>query len=184
MRPTLSIACGTLLSAIVFGAGFGPEHRATVALDDANILGMFRADNDAEIDMSDLAERNATSPEVREYATRINQDHSKARDEARELARKLRITPMMPLDYGSPLRHLTVMTQLSQKSGEDFDRKFVEIMVDDHREFMSNLNEKWIPGARNPELRTFLGKQLPAIRAHLATAQALQHKNKWALDRG
>ncbi len=61
---------------------------------------------------------------------------------------------------------------LAKKSGADFDKEYVDMMVDDHESDVK-LFEKAAKDAKDPEVRSFASAHLPTIQAHLQHIQTL-----------
>lgn len=61
---------------------------------------------------------------------------------------------------------------LAKKSGADFDKEYVDLMVKEHKSDVK-LFEKAAKGAEDSEIRSFASRQLPALQAHLDQASTL-----------
>lgn len=64
------------------------------------------------------------------------------------------------------------LTQLANLSGESFDRTFVEMMLADHREALS-LVQNALPRVSNREVAALLGKLVPVLELHRDVALTL-----------
>jgi putative membrane protein len=62
--------------------------------------------------------------------------------------------------------------RLAGKSGADFDKAFIAVMVSDHEDHVS-LFEKKAQNADDPDVRSFASDNLPKLKAHLEHAQQL-----------
>lgn len=126
------------------------------------------ADNGTdEVALAQLAAQRATSPDVRKYAEQLVKDHTEANNELMQLASSKSIK--IDKDDG----HGRTYKRLNNKSGADFDREFVEHMVDDHQDEIRRF-EKASQDAKDPEIRSFASKTLDHLRHHLQEAQSLQ----------
>jgi putative membrane protein len=67
--------------------------------------------------------------------------------------------------------------RLAKESGTDFDRDFIDRMVDDHEKDVK-MFEKKANDADDPDVRAFAAKQLPTLRQHLSQAQNLAQNEK------
>jgi predicted outer membrane protein len=67
--------------------------------------------------------------------------------------------------------------RLAGENSADFDREFIEMMVDEHE---SNVKafEKTADKADDPEVKAFAAKYVPALRQHLDQAKSLQNTLK------
>ena len=81
----------------------------------------------AEVELGQLASKNAQDPEVKKFGQMMVTDHGKANAELKTLAGKKNWT--MPTDIGS---HKSTMDKLQGLKGADFDKAYVDEMVSDH----------------------------------------------------
>jgi len=65
--------------------------------------------------------------------------------------------------------------KLSKESGADFDKKFINDMVDDHQEDIK-MFEKKAKDADDPQVRDFASRVLPHLQEHLQMAQDLKNQ--------
>jgi putative membrane protein len=61
---------------------------------------------------------------------------------------------------------------LSKKSGKEFDRAYMKMMVDDHQEDIKAF-EKSSNDAKDADIKAFASKTLPTLRMHLDSAKAV-----------
>lgn len=64
------------------------------------------------------------------------------------------------------------LQDLLQKSGQEFDRAYLELMVDGHRESIDIFESA--ERSQDPEIKQFASSQLPTLRQHLQQARDLQ----------
>ena len=126
-------------------------------------------DSLAEIELGKVAQQNAASPEVKKFAERMVNDHSTASKELEPIATKLGVTPPTA-PHG---KHAKMVQNLSKKTGEKFDKDYIDDMVKDHKKAVK-LFEKQSQKGESEELRQFAAKQLPTLQDHLKMAQDLQ----------
>src|SRR5256885_615180 len=83
----------------------------------------------AEVQLGELAKTKATNPQVKTFAEKMVTDHNKANDELRQiLSRKGAVLP-----EGLPRKENAAMDDMQKATGQDFDKKYVEHMVKDHK---------------------------------------------------
>jgi putative membrane protein len=126
------------------------------------------ADNLAEIDLGRLALKHATSEDVKTFARRIVDDHTKANSELNKIADTKRIILAAETDK----KHRTLMDRLLTLKGADFDHEFMKQMVNDHKEAVA-LFEREAKDGQDPQLRDFASKTLPTLREHLKLARKI-----------
>ena len=99
-------------------------------------------------------------------------DHSKANDELKALAAKKNVT--LPANIGS---HKSTLDELTGLSGAEFDKEYVEEMVDDHETDVAAFQRQADNGT-DPEVKAFAAKTLPVLKKHLDAIKAIQAKMK------
>jgi putative membrane protein len=146
------------------------------ALDDATIVAIFDAANTADIETGSLAVERASSKEVREFGAMLARDHKQVRQQGRDLAKKLGVTPTPPADDQSAKSHAAAMARLRSLSGAEFDRAFLQYEADFHKSVIDAVTSTLLPAIRNGELRKLVVQVAPAFEAHMMAAQNLEKK--------
>ena len=123
----------------------------------------------AEVALGKLAAEKATNAQVKEFANMMVMDHGKANEELMAIAKTKNIT----LPVAPDADHQKTMTDLSAKTGADFDKAYVDAMVDGHKKTASLL-EDGSKNCKDTELMAFATKTLPVVQAHLAKIEAIQ----------
>ena len=129
-----------------------------------------------EVKLGEIAQQNASLPRVKAFGQMMVQDHSKANEELKSLAGSKNVT--LPDSVGED--HSKHIQDLSKKTGKDFDKAYIDMMVDDHNEDI-DMFDKASKDLKDADLKAFAGKTLPTLRAHLDSAKAVQEalkKNK------
>ena len=127
--------------------------------------------DNSEVALGRLAQERAASPGVRDFGRTLEQDHSKARDQALTVARQLNVPPTDALapparQEEAKLRHL---------SGPAFDREFVRYMVKDHKKDIHDFEEQAKAGGPTAQLAQ---ATLPTLHKHLDMAEQLEKGGK------
>lgn len=123
----------------------------------------------AEVKFSEIALGKAEKPAVKEFAQMMITDHARANEELAALAKSKGATLPGQIDA----KHQEVADKLSGKSGEDFDQKYVAVMIKDHKKAVA-LFEKAAQKSEDPAIKSFAEKTLPTLRAHLEKIQSLK----------
>jgi len=123
----------------------------------------------AEVELSKVAETKATNAKVKEFATMMTKDHMTANEELMALAKTKNIT--LPTTVG--VDEQKTMGDLQKKSGAEFDKDYVDVMVTDHKKTI-DLFEKASTDAKDAEIKSFAIKTLPTLKNHLAAIEAIQ----------
>lgn len=127
----------------------------------------------AEVEMGKLAQTKAQSQDVKDFATRMVNDHSKANDELKSLAASKNVTLPASPDQDAQ-DHLADM---GKKSGADFEKDYIDMMVDDHDKTVSMFEDEE-QDAKDPDVKAWVSKTLPTLKEHQAAIKAIQDKHK------
>lgn len=123
----------------------------------------------AEVQMGETAEQKAMNAKVKSFASMMVMDHRKGNDELKTAATAKNIT--LPAAIGED--HQDMLTKLSQKTGKDFDKEYIDMMVKGHKKAI-DLFEKEASDGKDSVLRTWANNMLPALRQHLDSAKTIQ----------
>jgi len=96
-------------------------------------------------------------------------DHGKAGQELESLARKLRIDLPNALDNDGQKK----LKDLTAKSGADFDKAYVSVMVSDHKD-AAKLFEDGEKNCKDADLEKFAANTVVVIKKHLTEIEAIQ----------
>lgn len=121
-----------------------------------------------EVELGRLAVQNGASDAVKQFGQRMVDDHSKANTELISLATSKGVTLPTELDA----KHKEHITKMSGRTGAEFDREYVKMMVSDHIKDVSEFEKQSTKGA-DPDLKAFASKTLPTLQEHLQMARAL-----------
>jgi putative membrane protein len=121
-----------------------------------------------EVQLAQLAQQKASSEEVKAYAKRLEDDHTKANEELKKIAAERGVN--LPSDPGPHQAHITKFQNLS---GAEFDRAYARMQVQHHRKDISDF-QKQSNRSMDSMVKQFASSQLPILQEHLKQAQALQ----------
>jgi len=125
-----------------------------------------------EVELGKLAQQKSKNPDIKKFGQMLVEDHSKANAEVKTLAGKKNIN--LPTGMGS---HQSTFDKLKGLNGDDFDKEFVEDMVDDHEKDVSTF-QKESQNSSDPDVKAFAAKTLPVLQKHLDTIKGIQSKMK------
>lgn len=139
---------------------------STLSDDDNKFLMEAASGGMMEVELGQLAQQKAQNPKVKEFGAMMVTDHTKANNELKDLAQQKGATlPTMMKD-----EHQKHVKELSEKTGADFDKEYMDMMVDDHKEDVDKF-EKCSKDAKDADLKAFATKTLPVLAKHLAVAK-------------
>jgi putative membrane protein len=124
-----------------------------------------------EVEMGKVAADKASNEEVKRFAQRMVEDHSKANDELMQLANQKGVTVPKELDK----EHREKVDRLSKVSGAQFDKAYMDEMVKDHKKDLS-LFQKEAKDGKDPDVKSFASKTVPVLEEHFKMAQDLSKK--------
>ncbi|WP_426478499.1 DUF4142 domain-containing protein [Chryseobacterium sp. CBSDS_008] len=115
-----------------------------------------------EVMMGKLAATNAESSAVKSLGAMMVTDHTKANDELKKWASGIGYTLPASLDTEKQKMY----DDLKAKKGKDFDKKYTDLMVSDHKEDIEAFNKEASEG-KEASLKSFASKTLPTLKHHL-----------------
>jgi len=133
-----------------------------VAEDDAEFATEAAAGGMAEVEFGKLAVAKSTNAQVKAFADMMVSDHTKANEDLKAIAAAKNISLPSVLDE----MHQKKFNDLSKMTGRDFDKEYVNIMVDGHQK-THDLMEKEAKDGKDAELKAFAGKTAPVVKGHL-----------------
>jgi putative membrane protein len=136
---------------------------------DAAIGGM------TEVELGKLAAQKASSDQVKQFAQKMVNDHSKAGDQLKQLATKQNIQIADGLDS----KHQSRVDKLSKLSGADFDKAYVKDQLKDHQSDVKDFSAEAQNGT-DPNVKAFASSTLPTLQEHLDLVKNLNKAEKEA----
>ncbi|MDZ4802760.1 MAG: DUF4142 domain-containing protein [Bryobacteraceae bacterium] len=121
-----------------------------------------------EVQAAQMAQQKASSQEVRDYARKLEHDHSLANDKLKAIAKERQVS--LPTDVGA--EHKAMIGRLNALSGAEFDKAYMKAMVADHRKDIREF-EKASNRSMDSDLKNFASSTLPTLKEHLQQAGQL-----------
>ncbi len=125
----------------------------------------------AEVEMGKMGQKKATDLRVKEFATMMVNDHSKANSELNSILMSKKIV-MSDENKNKMNDH-----DLMNKTGMDFDKEYMKMMVEDHKNVI-DLFEKESQSGDDADLKAFATKTLPTLKKHLESANEIYSNMK------
>jgi putative membrane protein len=140
---------------------------------DERLIVRAAQDNLFEIQAGQLAAQKATNSSVKNFAQMMVRDHTNAIPYIQRVASARVVT--LPTDMGA--QNKARLDRLSGLSGASFDRAYMTEIVNSHHTDVALMQNQAEQG-KDQELKTQAARYLPALQAHLQTAeQILQQVN-------
>ncbi len=124
-----------------------------------------------EVELGKTAQKNAAGKEVKEYGKMMETDHTKANNELKKIAANKNIS----LPDALPREHAMHVSDMQSKTGNDFDKAYIKMMVEDHNKVIE-MFRKAATDNTDKDIRDFASKTLPVLEKHLAEAKAIKEK--------
>ncbi|MDB5122493.1 MAG: hypothetical protein JWP94_622 [Mucilaginibacter sp.] len=126
-----------------------------------------------EVELGKLAQEKAQNARVKKFGAMMVMDHSKANDKLAALAK----TKKIALPTGPNASDQKVIDKLSKLSGKDFDKAYVDDMIDDHKNDIKAFDNA-TKNCKDPDIKAFATKTLPVLKAHLDAINAVHDSMK------
>ena len=126
-----------------------------------------------EVMMGELAQKNGASQEVKDFGKMMVTDHSKANDELKALAAQKNIN--LPSTLGNEKQDK--YNDLAKKTGKDFDKDYIDLMVKDHEHDIDEFKEEADKG-NDPDIKAFAAKTLPTLQHHYDRIKQIRDAQK------
>jgi putative membrane protein len=127
----------------------------------------------AEVEMGEIGAKKATNGQVKAFAKRIVADHTKANEELVTVSKGKGV--QVPSSRTS-LHKATIEKFQQQDAGKNFDRDYMEQMVEDHKADVELFESAADNEQLDLDLRSYAKRTLPTLREHLKQAQTIQSK--------
>ena len=135
---------------------------------DSAFIGEVNASNEAELRLARLAQSRASADVVKRFAQKMETDHNSMQREWAAVAANsgVRITAAANPDLQGQ------MSRLERLSGTNFDRAYMGLMVENHRETLNKLQTSRRT-TRSSEVGQLVARGLPLVQEHLTLAQQI-----------
>ena len=179
MRRLATLAFSVLISvapAMAQAGKSGAEVRQqTLSEEDKKFLDYAAEDNQAEIQLCILAEKNAKTPALKAFARLMVNDHVGIESRLAALINSEKIE--VPTGIGKEGQE--TFSKLAKLKGDEFDREFVRGQIEDHGHDLERFGQER-SSTKNEGVRQFASETIPILEQHHKLAQAVQA----AMDQG
>ena len=120
-----------------------------------------------EVEMGKLCAQQTKNSEVKKLGAMMVADHTNFNNELKVTAgNKNLILPVMMSD-----KNQKMVDNMRNKSGSDFDRSYVNMMVNDHTDDITDFKKESATG-KDADISSFATRALPTLQKHLDAAKA------------
>lgn len=168
IRHTAYMALAAVFCLGVSAPALAAQQAAT---SDTAFLKKIAAHQQSEIQLSEWAVQRSASEQIKQFAQRMIQDHSKAMQEvSRLLSAQAPGAPAVRPD--GTKQHKNPLASLS---GSAFDRAYLTHQIADHKKAVSEFAAQ-SKTLKNPQVRQWVFATLPVLKEHLSLAKGLAAK--------
>jgi putative membrane protein len=152
-----------------------PQEITRSRLSEGQLLQLLASVDTAEIQQAQVALSKATVPQVRNFASDMIEQHSRAK-----LARDTFAKQNGLVMHSSPTSQTLerdaseVLDKLQRTDVRHFDDTYVQAQLDQHAEVLSLLDTHWIPASPSALISQHLKDARAMVRHHLTYAQELR----------
>jgi putative membrane protein len=153
----------------------GSGTAAATTFTDAEILGVVMAVDSNEIAAADVAKKKKIGSEAKSYAKMLDKQHTANAKQANKLGKKLGMKPAAS-QTADQLRSKgkSDLATLSGKDGSEFEKGYIDAMVQGHTEALQLIDGQLMPSAKNDAVKGFLTETRGHVAAHLEQGKRLQ----------
>jgi putative membrane protein len=141
---------------------------ATLSKPDADFLVNAASGAMTEVRLGRLAQTHATNPRVKDFGASMVNDHGEILKRIKYLAARKHV--ILPDSVSS--RQQKEINRLEKKKGNDFDKAYVQRMMDDHESDITEFQKQASQGM-DSLTRVFASSDLQLLRRHLDSVASL-----------
>lgn len=148
-----------------------PANTAPLSQTDQDFVMKSASSGKMEVEAGNLAQQNASSQQVKDFASMMVRDHTAANQELMSFASGRNVTvsdSLMP----EHRQHLDAMRKMQGKS---FDQHYMKMMTEAHQKDVAEF-ERAAQTLNDADLKNWANKTLPTLKMHLDSAKALRGK--------
>jgi putative membrane protein len=155
------------------GAGEGDPPSVQVAKEDRDFFDAAAQGGLLEVKLGQLVVAKGTSDDVKRFAQRMIDDHTKVDHRLADIGQKEGLSAPQELDK----KQKDELDKMSQYSGTKLDQEYMNLMVDEHKDDVKAF-EKEAKDGKDPVLKQFAATTLPTLNEHLALARQINDRIK------
>lgn len=138
---------------------------------DAEFMVMAASNSMLDVELSQLAQRKATSPDVKYAAQMVVGEHGPMQADLKAVAGRKNI--VLPSSLGK--EQAERVGELSALNGAAFDRKYLDLLEDGHKRSINDFDDM-SDEAYDGDIRAFAAKYLPILKRHREAAEQAADK--------
>jgi putative membrane protein len=124
-----------------------------------------------EVKLGQLVAKQGSNDEVKRFAQRMVDDHTKLNARLAETARQLGVTLPTEMDK----KHQDQYDKMTQLSGPKLDEEYMSQMLSEHKDDVKAF-QKTAKESKDPTLRAFAAGSVPLLEEHLTLARQIHDR--------
>lgn len=129
----------------------------------------------AEVQFGQLALQKSSNDDVKQFAQRMVDDHTKMGDDLKPIAQQMNVK----IPDGPSSKDKAMMAKMQALNGDAFDKAYIKDMVKDHKMDQKEFKEE-SSRTTNPDLKQASTHGLEVITEHLQMIEQIASKNNVA----
>ncbi|MCK9276063.1 MAG: DUF4142 domain-containing protein [Syntrophales bacterium] len=166
-----TVCAMTAICIMMAFAGIISAQQASVSAQDKKFVEEAATGSMMEVRLGEIASQKAENEEVKNFAQTMINDHGKASDELKTIAQQKGIEVPQELNKKQQKK----IDTLSQLSGMEFDRAYMDEMVKDHQKDVKAFRKQAEKG-RDPDLKNFAATTADTLEQHLELAKNINQE--------
>ncbi|MFT3767183.1 MAG: DUF4142 domain-containing protein [Minicystis sp.] len=151
-----------------------PADKAPLSKQDSDFFEDATQGGMLEVKLGELALKKATNEDVKKYAQRMIDDHTKLGNQLKQIAQtKKGVTVPNALER----KQMDEVEKLAKYNGADFDKHYMSKMVDAHKDDVKAF-EKQAKDGKDTDLKAAATGALPTLQDHLTQAKDIESRLK------
>jgi putative membrane protein len=126
----------------------------------------------AEVQLGQLAQQKSSNPDVKQFAQKMVDDHTKLGDAMKQVAQQLHVKTPDSLSG----KDKSTMAKLNALNGDAFDKAYIKDMVKDHKQDEKDFKQE-ADNTSNPALKSVASQGGQMISEHLQMIEQIAQKN-------
>lgn len=128
-----------------------------------------------EVQLGQLALQKSNNPDVKQFAQKMVDDHTKLGEQMKQVAEQLQLkAPDSPSS-----KDKSNMAKLQALNGDEFDKAYIKDMVKDHQQDAKEFKQE-AKNASNPAVKQVAAQGEQVVTEHLQMIQQIAQKNNVA----
>jgi putative membrane protein len=158
---------GGLIVAGLLAAGRAGAADTTLSSKASSFIKDASEGNQAEITLAQLAQQKSQSPEIKNLAQMLQQDHQQAQEKLQNIAQ----AHGLALDQTPTWSQRRAQAKLEKLNGTDFDQQYAKDMLEDHVTDIKKF-QKASQTIEDADVKQYAQETLPTLQTHLEHAKS------------